>query len=213
MKILTIDDHALFRQGLKFLLSDLQGELEFLESATLAEALTIQDKETIEIILLDYHLPDSLGIDSLPELITNFEHAMVVVLSGEDEPDLIKKAIDAGAAGFIPKTTTHDILIAALKLIVAGGVYVPRSAINHHEVRIPHHDGSDLQPLVEALSRRQKEVLIRAVQGKANKVIARELFIAEGTVKAHLSAAFNTLGVSNRTEAVYMASKLNLIQV
>lgn len=213
MKILTIDDHALFRQGLKFLLSDLQGELEFLESATLAEALTIQDKETIEIILLDYHLPDSLGIDSLPELITNFEHAMVVVLSGEDEPDLIKKAIDAGAAGFIPKTTTHDILIAALKLIVAGGVYVPRSAINHHEVTIPHHDGSDLQPLVEALSRRQKEVLIRAVQGKANKVIARELFIAEGTVKAHLSAAFNTLGVSNRTEAVYMASKLNLIQV
>jgi DNA-binding NarL/FixJ family response regulator len=128
---------------------------------------------------------------------------------------LIKATIDAGAAGFIPKTSTQDILIAALKLILAGGVYIPNLAMHGRSAAAPHRNGaSDGSPsAIESLSKRQLEVLARAVQGKPNKVIARELYIAEGTVKAHLSAAFQALGVSNRTEAVYAAAKLRLIQV
>jgi len=208
MKLLTIDDHALFRQGLKFLLTDLQSDLECIEAESLAEALALEDKQGVEFILLDYHLRDSKGEESLGKISDAFENAVIVVLSGEENPQLIRSIIDRGAAGFIPKSSTQDILIAALKLILAGGVYIPAIAVNASPMA-----AQSLEEGISSLSQRQLEVLRRAVQGKSNKVIARELFIAEGTVKAHLSAAFRALGVSNRTEAVYAASRLNLVKV
>ena len=215
MKLLTIDDHALFRQGLKFLLTDLQNDLECIEAESLAEALALEDKKSIEFILLDYHLRDSKGEESLKRISEAFENAVIVVLSGEDNPQLIRSIIDHGAAGFIPKSSTQDILIAALKLILAGGVYIPAIAVNASPTApdTPSVTTESLEEGINTLSQRQLEVLRRAVQGKSNKVIARELFIAEGTVKAHLSAAFRALGVSNRTEAVYAASRLNLVKM
>ena len=211
MKLLTIDDHALFRQGLKFLLMDLQSDLECIEAESLAGALALDDKQSIEFILLDYHLSDSEGEESLQKISGAFENAVIVVLSGEENPQLIRNIIDRGAAGFIPKSSTQDILIAALKLILAGGVYIPAVAVNTSPASPATTEV--LEEGISSLSKRQLEVLRRAVQGKSNKVIARELFIAEGTVKAHLSAAFRALGVSNRTEAVYAASRLNLVKV
>ena len=211
MKLLTIDDHALFRQGLKFLLMDLQNDLECIEAESLAGALALDDKESVEFILLDYHLRDSEGEESLEKISGAFENAVIVVLSGEENPQLIRNIIDRGAAGFIPKSSTQDILIAALKLILAGGVYIPAVAVNTSPASPATTEA--LEEGISSLSKRQLEVLRRAVQGKSNKVIARELFIAEGTVKAHLSAAFRALGVSNRTEAVYAASRLNLVKV
>ncbi|MGD8236244.1 MAG: response regulator transcription factor [Chromatiales bacterium] len=215
MKLLTIDDHALFRQGLKFLLTDLQSDLECIEAESLAQALALDDKQSIEFILLDYHLRDSKGEESLGKVSEAFENAVIVVLSGEENPQLIRSIIDRGAAGFIPKSSTQDILIAALKLILAGGVYIPAIAVNASPLapESPSVSTESLEEGINSLSQRQLEVLRRAVQGKSNKVIARELFIAEGTVKAHLSAAFRALGVSNRTEAVYAASRLNLVKV
>jgi len=215
MKLLTIDDHALFRQGLKFLLMDLQNDLECIEAESLAGALALNDKQSIEFILLDYHLRDSKGEESLGKISEAFENAVIVVLSGEENPQLIRTIIDRGAAGFIPKSSTQDILIAALKLILAGGVYIPAIAVNTSPVSPGASPVTTelLEEGISSLSKRQLEVLRRAVQGKSNKVIARELFIAEGTVKAHLSAAFRALGVSNRTEAVYAASRLNLVKV
>ncbi|MGD8234955.1 MAG: response regulator transcription factor [Chromatiales bacterium] len=215
MKLLTIDDHALFRQGLKFLLTDLQNDLECIEAESLAEALALDDKKSIEFILLDYHLRDSKGEESLKRISEAFENAVIVVLSGEENPQLIRSIIDHGAAGFIPKSSTQDILIAALKLILAGGVYIPAIAVNASPTApdTPSVTTESLEEGINTLSQRQLEVLRRAVQGKSNKVIARELFIAEGTVKAHLSAAFRALGVSNRTEAVYAASRLNLVKM
>jgi len=214
MKILTIDDHALFRQGLKFLLKGFDSSVEVVEASTLAETLSLPDKESVEFILLDYHLPDSKGIASLTRIAPIYENAVIVILSGEEDPNLIKEAIDRGAAGFIPKSSTQDILIAALKLILAGGVYVPNLALQSNAAANPAAAKSHtLKEKANSLSKRQRDVLIRAVQGKPNKMIARELCIAEGTVKAHLSAAFSILEVSNRTEAVYVASKLELIQI
>ena len=215
MKLLTIDDHALFRQGLKFLLTDLQNDLECIEAESLAEALALEGKKSIEFILLDYHLRDSEGEESLKRISEAFENAVIVVLSGEENPQLIRSIIDHGAAGFIPKSSTQDILIAALKLILAGGVYIPAVAVNAAPLAADASSATteSLEEGINTLSQRQLEVLQRAVQGKSNKVIARELFIAEGTVKAHLSAAFRALGVSNRTEAVYAASRLNLVKV
>lgn len=211
MRLLTIDDHALFRQGLRFLLTDLRSDLDFLEAESLAEALALDDKESIEIILLDYHLRDSEGDESLEKISATFENATIVALSGEEDPQLIRSLIDNGAAGYIPKSSTQEILIAALQLILAGGVYIPAIAVNGSADADTQQENTE--QALESMSKRQLEVLMRAVQGKSNKVIARELFIAEGTVKAHLSAAFRALGVSNRTEAVYAASRLKLVKV
>ena len=99
MKILTIDDHALFRQGLKFLLKGFDSSVEVVEASTLAETLSLPDKESVEFILLDYHLPDSKGIASLTRIAPIYENAVIVILSGEEDPNLIKEAIDRGAAG------------------------------------------------------------------------------------------------------------------
>ena len=211
MHVLLIDDHELFRQGMKFLLSDLNEDLEFTDAGTLDEALTALDRVKIDLALLDLNMPGSQGLTALREIKGAHPGVPLAVLSGLDEPAIIRDAIDEGASGFVPKASSSEVLIAALKLILAGGVYLPKAALNG----LPHSSGStaanaDAYPRSDLLSDRQADVLMRAIQGKPNKVIAREMKIAEGTVKTHLSAAFKTLGVHNRTEAVFAAAKLGL---
>ena len=211
MHVLLIDDHELFRQGMKFLLSDLNEDLEFTDAGTLDEALTALGRVKVDLALLDLNMPGSQGLTALREIKDAHPGVPLAVLSGLDEPSLIRDAIDEGASGFVPKASSSEVLIAALRLILAGGVYLPTAALNG----LPHSSGSaaanaDAHPRSELLSVRQADVLMRAIQGKPNKVIAREMKIAEGTVKTHLSAAFKTLGVHNRTEAVFAAAKLGL---
>ena len=227
LKILLVDDHALFRSGLRFLLADLDQEIEFAEAETCAAALEVGSEST-DLVLLDFHLPDSDGnYESLEKIKTQFPAATVVVLSSEDNPEIIRGAVDAGAAGFIPKSSTPDIMIAALKLILAGGIYLPPLAYTAKAIKtgnsapnkleIPATDQASTsqssldQQLTAQLSERQLEVLMAAIKGKPNKIIARELNIAEGTVKAHLSVAFRVLDVKNRTEAVFLAAKLGFV--
>lgn len=208
MRILIIDDHALFRQGLKFLLRDLEAELEIAEAADCSQALALAG-DGFHVVLLDLHMPGVAGLDALDAVREAFEASRIVVLSGEEDPRQVRRAIDAGAAGFIPKSSTPEVLLSALRLVLADGVYLPAVALKGLG------DGAEAEAMnsdrvSDALSERQVDVLRKAVQGKANKVIARELGISEGTVKAHLSAAFRALGVHNRTEAVYAAARSGL---
>jgi DNA-binding NarL/FixJ family response regulator len=209
VRILIIDDHALFRQGLRFLLRDLDADLEIVEAADCAQACALTG-ESFNVVLLDLHMPGVAGLDALDAVRQAFEATRIVVLSGEEDPRQVRRAIDAGAAGFIPKSSTPEVLLSALRLVLADGVYLPAVALKG----IGGPDGGsaamDADRLGDALSDRQVDVLRKAVQGKANKVIARELGISEGTVKAHLSAAFRALGVHNRTEAVYAAARSGL---
>ncbi len=210
MKILLIDDHILFRQGLKFLLSDLDQTVEFLETDRCSEVGLLAAEEEVDIVLLDLHLPDSGGVEALHFVRDSLPASRIVVLSSEDDPHIIRNVVDEGAAGFIPKSSTQEMLIAALRLILAGGVYLPAHVLQtaQIEARVPGNESLDTQ--LGELTERQREVLARAVQGKANKVIARELDISEATVKAHLSACFRALGVKNRTEAVFIAASAGL---
>ena len=141
-----------------------------------------------------------------------FEATRIVVLSAEEDPRQVRRAIDSGAAGFIPKSSTPEVLLNALRLILGGGIYLPPMALRGLADAPESSTSSHVshERLVEALSGRQLDVLNKAVLGKPNKVIARELGISEATVKAHLSAAFRVLGVHNRTEAVYTAARLGL---
>ena len=205
MRILVIDDHALFRQGLKHLLRGLDERVEFVEAAGCSEAQGLRGT-SFDIILLDLHMPGVAGLEGLAAMRETFEASRIVVLSGEEDPRQIRRAIDGGAAGFIPKASTPEVLLGALRLILADGVYLPAAALRAVGESDAVEDTSE-DRIAQLLSDRQVEVLRKAVEGKANKVIARELGISDSTVKAHLSAAFRALGVHNRTEAVYAAAR------
>jgi DNA-binding NarL/FixJ family response regulator len=209
---LLIDDHALFRQGLKFLLSDLDQGINFLEADSCEAALALPRENKVDLVLLDMGLPGLKGIDALHAIRQSYESSIVVVLSSEDSPASIRRVIEHGAAGFIPKSSTPPVFIAALRLILAGGTYLPAHALHTEPEQVPCV-AEARRPLIHGLSERQVEVLLKAIQGKANKVIAKEMDLAEGTIKAHLSAAFRALGVQNRTEAVFAAARLGLTRL
>lgn len=211
MRILVVDDHVLFRRGLIFLLQDLAPDLTVDEAGDCTSALARQPHDH-DLVLLDLHLPGVASLDALDTMREAFVASGIVVMSGEEDPRLIRATIDRGAAGFIPKSSTPEVMIGALRLVLAGGVYLPPIALND----LARPEASDLAPierpadLHRILSERQLDVLHRAIKGKPNKIIARELQVSEGTVKAHLSAAFRAIGAHNRTEAVYRAAQLGL---
>jgi DNA-binding NarL/FixJ family response regulator len=215
MRVLLIDDHTLFAQGLKFLLAELNPQLDAVVAGSLAAALT--QSGNFDLVMLDFHLPDSHGLQALAQVRQALEGVPVVVLSGEEKLDIIHAVIEAGASGFVPKSSTPAVLLAALRLILAGGTYLPPQLLNAIHggtpaTRMPPAGTGNSASWSErlGLTERQLEVLLKAVQGKSNKIIARETGLAEGTVKAHLSAAFRVLGVANRTEAVFRAAQLGL---
>jgi len=214
--ILLIDDHAVLTEGLTFVLSSLDESLEFLEATTCEAALEYRDGDDVDLILLDYHLrvpgsgPVLDGLEALAAVREAFASVTVVMLSGEYNPEIIRASIDAGASGFITKSSKGKILVAALRLILEGGIYLPPEALlgdSSGHVSYSPHDRT--LPGVQ-IKGQPREVLMRVIQGKANKVVAREMGISEATVKAHLSSAFRTLRVKNRTEAVFVAAKLGL---
>ena len=198
MKILLVDDHALFRQGLKALLLPLHAELELDEAGTCAEALAHAATRGYDLVLFDLKMPGQSGLDALAALRAAIPTVPIVVLSGEDDPHTIRGAIERGAMGFIPKSSSQDLMIQALRLVLAKGVYLPATALDGVDAKLP------------GITPRQLDVLRYVIQGMPNKVIARELNISDWTVKQHVSEVLHRLGVHNRTEAVYAAAKLGL---
>ena len=218
MRLLVVDDHELFRKGLMLLFNELDESVHFFQAESSKQGISLCRDTEVDLVLLDLHMPGENGMDCFGAL-REISSAPIVMLSSEDDPGIIRQAIEKGAAGFIPKSSSPEVLIAALRLILAGGTYLPPNVLNL-DVGSIHHPGPghvcleagnpNLGP-INHLSERQREVLLGAVQGKPNKVIARQLSLSEGTVKAHLSSAYRALGVSNRTEAVFVAAELGLV--
>ena len=201
MNILIIDDHELFSEGLKLLLLAINKDHTVLCADSCAEAKALNDKESIELILLDYFLQYSTGIESLSTIKDAFPKSNIVIISSEDSTEIILSCIANGATGFIPKSSSKETLIKALKLVSSGGIYIPPHILESCNKK-------PQQQKVE-LTQRQHDVICLAIKGLANKVIAHQLTISEGTVKAHLSAIFAKIGVNNRTEAAIYASKFS----
>ena len=220
MKILIVDDHPLIREALRYVLGALHRGIVLLEAQNGAESLSLADQNPdIDLILLDLGLPDIDGFDALSQLRERYPAIPVVVLSASESPDIVTRAIDAGAMGFIPKTSSNQMLLNALRLVLAGGVYLPFEVLDPQPgatARTPDH-GEEARnrpaartPRDIGLTARQADVLGLLVQGKPNKLISRELNLAEGTVKIHVTAILRTLNVCNRTQAVIAVGKLGL---
>jgi len=219
LKILVVDDHPLIRQALRQVLMALDDKLEFLEASNCPEAVDlVAHNPDISLILLDLTLPGSDGFEALRELRERHAAVPVVVLSASDQPEIVTRAIDGGAMGFIPKTSSSPILLNALRLVLAGGVYLPPEVLHRSSLGgtasvstpFPVAARELRNPREIGLTERQAQVLALLVQGKPNKLICRELILAEGTVKIHVTAILKALNVTNRTQAVIAVSKLGL---
>jgi DNA-binding NarL/FixJ family response regulator len=209
VRILLVDDHVLFREGLKFLLRSLDAAVQLDEAGDRTQALERASAGNYDLILLDLKMPGVEGMDALEAMREAVPTTPLVVLSGEEYPHVVRAAIELGAMGFIPKSSTPEVLIQALRLVLARGVYLPPAVLDQRAAAPAPRSEAGAAKL-PGLTDRQMDVLRCVIQGKPNKVIARELDISEGTVKAHLSAVMHALGARNRTEAVYAAAKLGL---
>ena len=213
MNILVVDDHALFREGLKFLLQQLDTKLLLEEAGNCTQALERVAARRYELILLDLNMPGMNRLDALAALREAAPDVPVVVLSGEGDPAIVRAAIERGAMGFIPKSATPEVLIQALRLVLAHGVYLPVEMLTVANVpsAVPTAAfAAGSAGVLPGLTPRQMDVLRCVIHGKPNKIIARELDVSEATIKVHVSAVLRALGTRNRTEAVYAAAKMGL---
>lgn len=213
MHILLVDDHTLFREALLHVLNQLDSQIVVLEAANAEEAAQlISHTRNLDLILLDIDLPGVDGLTALPELRELAPTVPIVVLSGSETSQHVKRAIDNGAVGYIPKSCSSHEMLAALRIVLQGDVYIPPRLLGKLGASAlspaPPFDDTPPQTL---LTSRQIEVLDLMAQGLPNKSIAKSLNVAEGTVKLHVAAILRALGARNRTQAVTEASRLGLI--
>ncbi|WP_086923761.1 response regulator [Variovorax sp. JS1663] len=206
MNVLMIDDHVMFLQGMKNLLSVLVPELRVETAGDMSNAVKLVELAEFDLVLLDWHLADCNGEESIRRLRDAGCLARIVVLSGDTNATMIRNTVDLGAAGFIPKKYSSEMMVAALEQVLAGRIFLPLETLNAPPPP-PAEDRPANDPRLTGLTARQMDVYRAAARGLPNKLIARQLNIAESTVKAHLTAVYTALGVRNRTEAAYQASR------
>jgi|SRR5215472_291151 len=214
MKILLIDDHVLIRQAMHGVLKKLRRDAVVLEATNNAEAMArLAENPDTGLILLDLTLPDRDGFDVLADLRERYPAAAIVVLSGHQDADKVRRALDLGARGYIPKSAKGDVMVNALRLIMSGGTYIPPEILSGgfsapSQARYAMADNRLASPEAAGLTERQIEVLALIMQGKNNKTICRTLDLAEPTVKNHVTAILRALDVPSRTAAVVAVNKL-----
>ncbi|MDD4519878.1 MAG: response regulator transcription factor [Alphaproteobacteria bacterium] len=209
MKILIADDHELFLDGLTFALSAAFSNIEVVKAHDYIDLLNLLETTSkIDLILTDLAMPGKTWNEALCEMKQKFPNIPVIIISAAYDRETVLGAIDLGAGGFIPKTSSNKIIIQAIQLVLAGGIYLPKELIQNKEGNQPDLHFKEEKSWGRILSRRQREVLHLMTEGKTNKAIARELDLTEGTVKLHATAIFRALNVLNRTEAVLKAKEL-----
>lgn len=231
MKVLLIDDHPLILVALQQVIQGLGDHLSVIGASGARAARDILQKDAdFDLVLLDLQLGDADGFDVLTEFRNAYPAIPVVVLSASDRTSDVIRSIDLGAMGFVPKRASNETLFEALHLVMSGGIYVPPMSMgspsgspspqpgdaDRERVSTVQNAawGSDFQRApagLEALglTPRQTEVLAQLLQGKPNKLIARELNLSVETVKDHVAAVLRALDVNTRTQAVLAVSQMS----
>ena len=218
MRILIADDHRLIVEGVKLKLAELGPETDFAVAQDvdeLRDLIRSEDARQLKLAMIDLAMPGAHGTSHLLETIRALPGLPVIVLSGSEDPALMKDLLSAGARGFIPKAYSPEVMLSAVRLVLSGGTYVPPMMLDERHVAVPPPPGASNgidtleERLRKLLTERQIDVLRLLSQGKPNKLIARDLGISEGTVKIHLAAIFRALNVRNRVEAVVASRRIS----
>lgn len=193
-RILIIDDHDLYRSGLRAALGASMPDTEILEAGSIDEAMR-GTPDAVDVIVLDFRLPGLNGAEGIALLKKKWPLAPVLMLSSQSDPETVGLALERGASGFASKADTAENIVAAINRMLLGQFSAP--------------SGGD-KPFLR-LSPRQREVLDLLCQGLPNKQIAKRLSLSENTVRVHVQGIFGFLQVSNRTEAIFAARSRGLI--
>jgi len=206
-RFVVADDHPLFRGALRQTLERIFDDLSVSEAGTFGEVVAIVEQEPgIDLVLLDLKMPGTQGFSGLVYLRAQFPQIPVVVVSASDEPQVMRRAIDLGASGFVPKSADAGEMGAALRAVLGGDVWVPGG------FDLDGESDGDIDELVQrlaSLTPQQVRVLMMLREGLLNKQIAYQLSVSEATVKAHVSAILQKLNVDSRTQAVIAASRID----
>lgn len=209
MKLLIVEDHALVRDGMVLTLQRLDPLLALLEASDASAALElIQHNPDLDLVLLDLMLPDENGLLLLQTLRARHPMLPVIVVSALEDASTVRRAIQAGANGFVAKSSSSDVLVDAVQAVLAGGLFVP----DENDATSRASDGPRLQGEVNELdlTDAQKKVFNLLVQGLSNREIALSLGLTEGTVKVHVSKILRSLGVTSRAQAMVVAARLGV---
>ena len=222
MKVLLADDHRLIIEGVKLKLAELDPAVETVIAMDLQEldAAVEEHADSLDLALVDIAMPGTQGHQHIAQLRKQAPALPLIVLSGSEDTELMRSLMDLGVLGFIPKAYSPDVMLSAIRLVLAGGIYIPPLLLANAQAQgwqpsepgIAKPAGPDVSHSIDALrnllTERQVDVMRLLSQGKPNKLIARDLGISEGTVKIHLAAIFRALNVRNRVEAVVASRKL-----
>jgi len=214
MTILLADDHALFRDGMRYVLQQLADEVEILDASSFAEALLFaESRPEINLVLMDLHMPGSNGAPSVRTFNLKHPDMPLVVVSGSEQREDMERVMEYGAMGFISKMTSSKVMLAALRMVLDGGIYLPpqllQQSVDNMDQGAP--DKRSRRSNEFGLTSRQVDVLRHLSQGLSNKETAQKMGLAEGTVKIHVAAIFQVLHVSNRMDAVRAAQRLGML--
>lgn len=211
INLLIADDHPLYRDALRGALNTHMDNVNIQEASDMSQAMAVLNNDAdIDLLLLDLHMPGSQDLFGLIHIRKTFPDLPVAVVSGTENTDIIGKIIDVGALGFVPKTTDAATIATAIQTMIQGDVWLPERFNSNLTDNEQNSEFSELADKVASLTPAQYKVLCMLRDGLLNKQIGYNLGIAEKTVKAHITSIFRKLSISNRTQAVIIATQLQL---
>lgn len=221
-KILIVDDHQLFREGVKRILA-FEDSFEIVaEGDDGSEVFNLYEEHNPDVVLMDINMPRMNGIEATEQLMTKYPDAKVIVLSIHDDESYVSQALKTGALGYMLKEMDADAIVQAIKVVAAGGSYLhPKVTHNlvteYRRLSEREHKGSfhqhEIRRPLHLLTKRECEVLQLLTDGQSNRAIGETLFISEKTVKNHVSSILQKMSVNDRTQAVVTAIKNGWVEV
>jgi DNA-binding NarL/FixJ family response regulator len=211
LRVVVVDDHTLFREGVRLIL-ELEPDLAFAgEAGTVDEALALFERAAPDLVLLDLRLADARGIDLLPRVVARSTAARVLIVTAFPDEPVIADAIRLGAKGVVSKDATRDTLLSAIRTVGAGRLWLPPELAAKVITALTQSAPSSLAERVHLLTARERDIAGLVGEGLKNRQIAERLGIAEKTIKGHLTSAFLKLGVQDRLELALLAIKTHLV--
>lgn len=210
IRIVVVDDHALFREGVRLIL-ELESEFCFVgEAGSVDEAVALLERVQTDLVLLDLRLADSRGLDLLPRLVTGSRAPRVLIVTAFPDEPVIADALRLGAKGVVPKDASRDTLLAAIRTVAAGRLWLPADLTERVIESLTKSAPVSLSEWLNQLTVRERDIVVLVGEGLKNRQIAERLAITEKTIKGHLTSIFIKLGVQDRLELALLAIKTHL---